>query len=417
MVEAKNDPFKEVLDRLEVANRYLNLHPAIYGRLRTPRRALIVSVPVRMDDGSVSFFEGYRVHYNTARGPAKGGIRYHPLVNLNEITALAALMTWKCAVVDIPFGGAKGGVACDTTRMTRDEVKRLTRRYTHEIALLIGPESDIPAPDMYTDEQVMAWLMDTYSTMKGYSVPGVVTGKPVCIGGSLGRREATSRGLVTTLLEAIKQLGLPLEGLTVAILGFGKVGAVAARLLYEKGARIIALSDSKGGIYNPKGLNPEEVSRYKAENKTMVGFRPAEDVTVEELICLKTDVLIPAAIEGQINRGNASKVQAKVIVEGANSPTTTEADDILKEKGILLIPDILANAGGVVVSYFEWVQDIQRYFWKEDEIHRRMEEIMTRAFGEVMAISLDKCVDMRTAAIILGVRRVAEACKVRGLYP
>ncbi|MBI5286014.1 MAG: Glu/Leu/Phe/Val dehydrogenase [Deltaproteobacteria bacterium] len=417
MVETRNDPFQEVLSRLEIVNRYLNLHPAIYGRLRTPRRSLIVSVPVRMDDGSVSFFEGYRVHYNTARGPAKGGIRYYPKVNLNEVTALAALMTWKCALVDIPFGGAKGGVACDTTRMSRDEIKRLTRRYTHEIALFIGPESDIPAPDMYTDEQVMAWIMDTYSTMKGYSVPGVVTGKPVCIGGSLGRREATSRGLVTVLLEAVKHLGLNLEGLPVAIFGFGKVGAVAARLLYEKGARIVALSDSKGGIYNPNGLDPNAVSRYKAENKTLVGFSPAEDITIEELIGLKTEVLIPAAIEGQINKTNAHKVQARIIVEGANAPTTPEADDVLKEKGVFLLPDILANAGGVVVSYFEWVQDLQRYFWKEEEINKRLEEIMTKAFKQVLAISQDKGVDMRTAAMILGVKRVAEACEVRGLYP
>ena len=412
-----NNSFQEVLDRLEDVNKYLTLPPPIYNRLRCPRRSLIVSLPVRMDNGEVKYFEGYRVHYNTARGPAKGGIRYHPNVNLNEIITLAALMTWKCAIVDLPFGGAKGGIACDTTKMSRDEIKGLTRRYTHEIFMLIGPESDILAPDMYTDEQVMAWIMDTYSTIKGYSVPGVVTGKPVCIGGSLGRKTATSQGLVTVLLEAIKHIGLSQKELTVSIIGFGNVGAAAADILSEKGLKIVGLADSKAAIYNPKGLDIKAVKRHKAEKKSLAGFKDAEQVSIDELIGLKCDVLIPAAVEGQINVKNANTVKARIIAEGANDPTTREADKILNDKGVLILPDILANAGGVVVSYFEWVQDIQRYFWHEDEIQKRLEGIMTKAFKHVLTISQDRKTDMRTAAMILGVGRVAEASAVRGLYP
>ena len=412
-----NNSFQEVLDRLENVNKHLNLPPAIYNRLRCPRRSLIVSLPVRMDNGEVRYFEGYRVHYNTARGPAKGGIRYHPNITLNEIITLAALMTWKCAVVDVPFGGAKGGVACDTTKMSRDEIKKLTRRYTYEIAMLIGPESDIPAPDMYTNEQVMAWIMDTYSTIKGYSVPGVVTGKPVCIGGSLGRKTATSQGLVTVLLETVKHLGLPQTGLAISIIGFGNVGATAADILYEKGMRIVGLADSKAAIYNPKGLDIKAVKKHKSDKKSLAGFKDAEEVSVDELVGLRCDVLIPAALEGQINSKNANNVKAKIIAEGANDPTTREADTILNEKGVFILPDILANAGGVVVSYFEWVQDIQRFFWQEDEIQKKLDGIMIKAFKHVLAISQDKKVDMRTASMILGVGRVAEASAVRGLYP
>ncbi|HBR17209.1 MAG: glutamate dehydrogenase [Deltaproteobacteria bacterium RIFCSPLOWO2_12_FULL_43_16] len=414
---ANNNSFQEVLDRLEDVNKYLKLPPAIYNRLRCPRRSLIVTLPVRMDNGEVKYFEGYRVHYNTARGPAKGGIRYHPNVTLNEIITLAALMTWKCAVVDLPFGGAKGGVACDTTKMSRDELKRMTRRYTHEIAMLIGPESDIPAPDMYTDEQVMAWIMDTYSMIKGYSVPGVVTGKPVCIGGSLGRKTATSQGLVTVLLEGIKHLGLSQKELTVSIIGFGNVGAAAADILSEKGMKIVGLADSKAAIYNSKGIDIKAVKKHKAEKKSLSNFRDTEQVSIDELVGLKCDILIPAAVEGQINSKNANNVKARIIAEGANDPTTREADKILNDKGVLVLPDILANAGGVVVSYFEWVQDIQRYFWHEDEIQKRLEGIMTKAFKHVLTIAQDKKVDMRIAAMILGVGRVAEASAVRGLYP
>lgn len=412
-----NNSFQGILDRLEDVNKHLNLAPAIYNRLRCPRRSLIVSLPVRMDNGEVSYFEGYRVHYNTARGPAKGGIRYHPDLTLNETITLAALMTWKCAVVDVPFGGAKGGVACDTTKMSRDEIKKLTRRYTYEIAMLIGPESDIPAPDMYTNEQVMAWIMDTYSTIKGYSVPGVVTGKPVCIGGSLGRKTATSQGLVTVLLEAVKHLGLPQTGLSISIIGFGNVGIGAADILHAKGMRIVALADSKAAIYNPKGLDINAVKKHKSDKKYLAGFKGADEISVDELIGSKCDVLIPAALEGQINSKNANNVKARIIAEGANDPTTREADAILNDKGVLILPDILANAGGVVVSYFEWVQDIQRFFWQEDEIQKKLEGIMIKAFKHVLAISQDKKVDMRTAAMILGVGRVAEASAIRGLYP
>lgn len=417
MTEKQSDSYKEVLDRLEAVNKLLNLPDAIYNRLRVPKRSIIVSVPVMMDDGTVKFFEGYRVQHNTARGPAKGGIRYHPNVTLNEITALAALMTWKCALVDIPFGGAKGGIACDTTKMSRDEIKRMTRRYTHELLQFIGPEQDIPAPDMYTDEKVMAWIMDTYSMSKGYSVPGVVTGKPICIGGSLGRRDATSKGLVAVLLEAVKDMKLSVEGLKIAVIGFGNVGATAARLLHEKGAKVIAVSDSKGAICNPKGLDITDVLKFKAQNKTLIGYKPAENITLEELIAIDCDVLIPAAVEGQINSKNAKNINAKIIAEGANAPTTPDADKILNDKGIIILPDILANAGGVVVSYFEWVQDLQRFFWKENEVYTKLEEIMTNGYKQVSVLSIDKKVDMRTSALMLGVKRVAEAVSARGLYP
>jgi glutamate dehydrogenase (NAD(P)+) len=413
----ENGFFQEVLKNLEKANRHLNLPAAIYERLRTPRRSLIVSVPVQMDNGTMSFFTGYRVQYDFARGPAKGGIRYHPKVNLDEITALAALMTWKCGVVDLPFGGAKGGVACDPTVLSRNEIERLTRRYTYEIGIIIGPESDIPAPDVYTDEQVMAWMMDTYSMMKGHSVPGVVTGKPVSIGGSQGRTKATSLGLVTTVMEALAHLSMSVKGLTVSVLGFGKVGFHAARILSEAGARIIGVADSKGAIYNPQGLDIDKVAKHKKEMDTVQGYSEAENLTVDELITIESDLLIPAALEGQIHAGNAGRIKTKIIAEGANNPLTIEANDIITEKGIFIIPDILANAGGVVVSYFEWVQDLQRFFWDEPEIDARLNTIMRKAFREVLTISVEKKIDMRTAAMVVGVRRVAEAVSVRGLYP
>lgn len=409
--------FGEVLFTLEQANKHLNLAPAVYERLRVPRRSLIVSVPVQMDDGTVKFYNGYRVQYDFARGPAKGGIRYHPKVNLDEVTALAALMTWKCAVVDIPFGGAKGGVDCDPTVMSRDEIKRLTRRYTYEIGLLIGPESDIPAPDVYTDEQVMAWMMDTYSMMKGYAVPGVVTGKPVCIGGSLGRNKATSAGLVTTVLEALKHLNLKLEGLTATVLGFGKVGFHAAKILSDLGAKVIGVADSKGAIYNPQGLDIDAVSRHKSEAGALRGFKDAEGLSIDELLSIDCDCLIPAALEGQINMKNVHRINTRILAEGANNPVTNEADAVLKDNGVFVIPGILANAGGVVVSYFEWVQDLQRFFWTEKEINERLDTIMVKAFNEVVTIAKDKKTDMRTAAMVLGVKRVAEAVSIRGLYP
>lgn len=409
--------FKEVATTIEGANRYLELPKSVIDRLTTPRRSLIVSVPVKMDDGRTEFFKGYRVQYDFARGPSKGGIRYHPRVNLDEITALAALMTLKCAVVDIPFGGAKGGVECDPTTMSRDEIERLTRRYAYEIAIIIGPETDIPAPDVYTDEQTMAWVMDTYSMMKGYPVPGVVTGKPVSLGGSLGRTKATSTGLVTTVIETLKHLNIPLEGLTVSILGFGKVGYHAARILHSMGARVIGLADSKGAIYNPQGLDIDAVFAHKNATGALSGFREAEGLSVNELLTIECDCLIPAALEGQINAGNVNGIKTRIMAEGANNPTTLEADRVLKEKGVFILPGVLANAGGVVVSYFEWVQDLQRFFWNESEIDSRLQSIMEKAFKEVLDISLEKKVDMRTAATVLGIKRVAEAVMIRGLYP
>lgn len=414
---AEKSVFDEVLMALEKANRHLNLPKSIYERLRTPKRSLIVSVPVEMDDGSIANYTGYRVQYDFARGPAKGGVRYHPRVNLDEITALAALMTWKCALVDIPFGGAKGGVACDPTGLSKRELERLTRRYTYEISLLIGPESDIPAPDVYTDEQVMAWMMDTYSMVKGYSVPGVVTGKPVSLGGSLGRSKATSSGLVTTVLEALNHLGMEAEGLTATVLGFGKVGLNAAAILEEAGARIIGVADSKGAVYNPQGLDVKGLVRHKRNTDTVQGFKGSEDLTIDELISIETDLLVPAALEGQINASNAHLVKARVLAEGANSPLTAEADELLGSKGVFIIPDILANAGGVVVSYFEWVQGLQRFFWNEAEVESRLSTVMKKAFHEVLSLSRDKGLDMRTAAMALGVKRVADAVRIRGLYP
>jgi glutamate dehydrogenase (NAD(P)+) len=409
--------FQDVLLSLEKANVHLKLPPAIYERLRTPRRSLTVSCPIQMDDGSVRFFTGYRVQYDFARGPAKGGVRYHPAVNMDEITALAALMTWKCAVVDIPFGGAKGGVACDPTKMSRSEKQRLTRRYTYEIGVIIGPESDIPAPDVYTDEQTMAWMMDTYSMMKGYSVPSIVTGKPVCIGGSLGRTRATSEGLVITTVEALKHLGLALPDLRVTILGFGKVGYHAAKILYDMGARVIGLADSKGAIYNAKGLDVDAATDHKKKSGELNGFKDSESMTIDELLAIESDVLVPAALEGQINRNNVNGIKTRIIAEGANNPVTNEADEVLKDKGVFMLPGVLANAGGVVVSYFEWVQDLQRYFWNETEINDRLRTIMSRSFKEVLAIATEKKIDMRTAAMVLGVKRVSEAVMVRGLYP
>ncbi len=409
--------FNEVLYTLEQASRHLKLPVAVYERLRRPRRSLIVSLPVAMDDSTVRYFTGYRVQYDFARGPAKGGIRYHPNVNLDEVTALAALMTWKCAVVDIPFGGAKGGVDCDTTVMSRNEIERLTRRYTYEISILIGPESDIPAPDMYTDEQVMAWMMDTYSMMKGYAVPGVVTGKPVCIGGSLGRNKATSAGLVTTVMEALKYLGIAPKGLSVTVLGFGKVGYHAAKILFDMGVKVIGVADSKGALYNPQGLDINAVFGHKTRHGALRGYNGAQELSTDELISIESDVLIPAAFEGQIHRDNVGSIKTKILAEGANNPVTNEADLVLREKGVFVIPGILANAGGVVVSYFEWVQDLQRFFWTEKEISDRLDSIMVRAFKEVLTVSKDRAIDMRTAAMVVAIKRVAEAVMVRGLYP
>jgi glutamate dehydrogenase (NAD(P)+) len=402
------------LDR--VASR-LGLDNGLHERLRYPRRALVVSIPTRMDDGRTEVFIGYRVHHNTALGPTKGGLRYHPDVNLGEVSALAMLMSWKCAIMGLPYGGAKGGVRCDPSRMSRGELEHMTRRYTAEIMLLIGPDLDIPAPDLGTDEQVMAWMMDTYSMTQGKTVPGVVTGKPLLVGGSVGRREATGRGIVYVLYQAARRLGLELRDRRVVVQGFGNVGSVAARLLWREGCLVVGVSDVRGGIYNASGLDLRQLETHVAEAGTVTGFPGADAVTNAELLELPCDVLIPAAIGSQIHQGNAERLRATVIAEGANGPTTPEADVILRDRGVTVIPDILANAGGVVVSYFEWVQGLQYYFWRESEITSRLQEIMTRAFNRVWSIASKEGTDLRTAALVEGVRRVADAFKLRGLYP
>jgi glutamate dehydrogenase (NAD(P)+) len=395
----------------------LGLDDDIHQRLRLPRRALVVSIPVLMDTGKTEVFRGYRVHHSTVLGPTKGGIRYAPDVDLGEVSALAMLMSWKCALMGLPYGGAKGGVRCTPRAMSLREKEGLTRRYTAEIILLIGPDLDIPAPDLGTDEQTMAWMMDTYSMTQGKSVPGVVTGKPLIVGGSAGRREATGRGIVYAIYQAARHLGYEIRGRKVVVQGFGNVGAVAARLLWREGCVIVAVSDIKGGIYNAAGIDIRQLETHIAETGSVVDFPGTERVTNDELLALPCDILVPAAVGGQIHRGNADKIKATLIAEGANGPTTPEADVILRDRGVTVIPDILANAGGVVVSYFEWVQGLQYYFWRESEITARLQEIMTRAFNRVWALGTKEGTDLRTAALMEGVKRVAEGYKVRGLYP
>ena len=370
-----------------------------------------------MDDGSVRVFTGYRVHHNTALGPSKGGIRYHPAVTLDEVRALAMWMTWKCAVAGLPYGGAKGGVVCNPKEMSEKELENLTRRYATEISILMHPEGDIPAPDVNTNPQIMAWIMDTYSMHRGFTTPAVVTGKPLEVGGSKGRVEATGRGVMVTTLEALRVLDIPVEGARVVVQGYGNVGAVAAYLLQDAGARIVAVSDSRGGIYNPKGLDARDVLRHKRETGSVVEYPDAEFVSNEELLELPCDVLIPAALENQITRANADRVQARIVAEGANGPTTPEADDILAERGVFVIPDILCNAGGVIVSYFEWVQDLQHFFWSEEEINQRLSKLMRENFRAVLAVSRERDVTMRTAAYIRAIDRVARAIAIRGIYP
>lgn len=413
----KTNPWQHALQQLDEIAERIELESWIHKKLRHPKRELIVSIPVRMDDGSVEVFTGYRVQHNITLGPAKGGIRYHPDVTLDEMRALAMWMTWKCAVVGFPYGGAKGGVACEPTKLSPQELERLTRRYTSEILGMIGPEKDIPAPDINTNSQVMAWIMDTYSVDRGYSVPGVVTGKPVVLGGSLGRERATGRGVFFTLLNTLKHLDQSIEEKKVVIQGFGKVGSVVAKLLHREGAKIIAISEVDGGIYNPKGLDPEKMQAHKREAGSVVGFKDAEFITNEELFQLECDILIPAATEEQITEENAPQIKASIIVEAANGPTSPLADKILKSRKILVVPDILANAGGVTVSYFEWVQGMQGYFWSEREVNLKLRDIMTRAFHRVLEVSLREKVNMRTAALMVAVRRVAEATRLRGLYP
>ena len=405
------------LAQLDEAAAFMSLDPNLHEVFRTPKRILTVSVPVMMDDDRIEVFTGFRVHHSIARGPAKGGIRYHPDVSEEEVKALAMWMTWKCAVVGIPYGGAKGGVRLDPKRLSDGELERLTRRYASEILPFIGPERDIPAPDVNTDERIMAWIMDTYSVNQGYSVPGVVTGKPASVGGSLGRSGATSRGVVTVTMAALRQLGLPEEGLNVAIQGFGKVGGFAAQLFHDAGFNVVGIADYKGGVYNQRGLNPTALLRYKSEADTIAGYPGADAITNEELLELDVDILVPAAIEDQITEVNADRIKATLVVEGANGPTTPEADHILTQRGVTVVPDILANAGGVTVSYFEWVQDIQAYFWSEDEVNARMRDIMERSYEEVRTLSEEKGVRLRLAALALGIGRVAEAHRVRGLFP
>jgi glutamate dehydrogenase (NAD(P)+) len=401
-----------------IASKYLNLDPGSLEKLKFTKRELTVHFPVKMDDGNIRIFTGYRVQHNVSRGPAKGGIRYHPDVDLDDVRALSMWMTWKSAVVNIPFGGAKGGVQCNPKEMSLREIENMTRRFTWEISLLLGPEQDIPAPDVYTNPQVMAWIMDTFSILKGYSVPGVVTGKPIELGGSLGRFEATGRGVVITSLEALKFLKIPIEGAKVVVQGCGNVGGIAAMHFDRLGAKVIAISDSQKGLYNENGLDVKRALDYKAKYKCFVcETKDEREITNQELLELKCDVLVPAAIENQIIEKNASRIKAKIIAEGANGPTTPEADNILNEKGVFIVPDILANAGGVTVSYFEWVQNLQELIWSEEEVLDRLTRIMQRSFKEVLEISLSKKIPMRTAALVLGIGRVAEATRLRGIYP
>jgi glutamate dehydrogenase (NAD(P)+) len=412
-----SESYRTALQQLDAVAKRLALDPGIHERLRYPRRALVVSVPTLMDDGHMEVFLGYRVHHCTVLGPTKGGIRYHPGVSLPEVSALAMLMSWKCALMQLPYGGAKGGVACVPGRMSPRELERMTRRYTAEVMLLIGPDLDIPAPDMGTDEQTMAWILDTYAMTQGRTVPGVVTGKPILVGGSAGRRDATGRGLVYVLSQAVREVGLELRGARVAIQGFGNVGSVTARLLWREGATVIGVSDAGGGVFNPKGLDIKALASHAAQAGTVAGFADADPLSSTELLEVPCDVLVPAALGGQLTERNAERVHARIIVEGANGPTTPEADSIFTDRGILVIPDILANAGGVIVSYFEWVQGLQYHFWRESEINSRLQEIMTRAFNQVNATAKRERVDLRTAALMVGIGRVAEAFRLRGLYP
>ncbi len=400
----------------EVVGR-LGLEPQIHQHLRHPRRSLIVSVPIRTDADELAVYTGYRVQHSMTLGPSKGGIRYHPDVDLDEVTALSMLMTWKCALMGLPYGGAKGGVRCDPLKLSPRELERLTRRYASEIHLCIGPDRDIPAPDMGTNEQVMAWIMDTYSMQRGTTVPGVVTSKPVLLGGSLGRVEGTGRGVTYVTAEATAHLGLPLSGARVVIQGFGNVGSVAARLLSEAGCRVVAVSDVQGGITNPGGLDVPALQAAVRAGQWVRQYPHGDPITNEELLQLPCEILIPAALGGVLTAKNAGAVQARLIVEGANGPATAEADRILRDRGVFIIPDVLANAGGVIVSYFEWVQDLQFFFWKEDEVNSRLRDILTHAFQRTLRLAQQEGVDLRTAALMEAVTRVARATKLRGIYP
>jgi len=404
------------MSRFDRAAELLDLEPGLYKVLRNPEKQVTVSIPVMMDNGEVEVFTGHRVLYNTSRGPAKGGIRFDMNVSLEEVKALAAWMTWKCAVVNLPFGGAKGGVVCDPLKMSVGELERLTRRYTAGIIATLGPDSDVPAPDVNTNERVMAWVMDTYSMRMGHTVTAVVTGKPIEMGGSLGRREATGRGCMIVTKEALKHLGMPIQGTTVAVQGFGNVGSVAADLLVKEGCKVIAISDRTGGYYNKNGIDIPGAINHVKQHRSLEGFTGGEAITNEELLVLEVDVLVPAALENVITSKNAGKIRAKIICEGANGPTTAGADSILDEKGVFVIPDILANAGGVTVSYFEWVQDRGGYFWTEEVVNERLTSIMCNSFADVLKLSMQHKVNMRTAAYMLSISRVATVHRLRGIY-
>lgn len=411
-----DNPFEDMMARFDHAAELVSLDPGIYKVLRQPEKQIIVSIPIQLDTGDVEVFTGYRVIHNTSRGPGKGGIRFDPNVTIDEVKALAAWMTWKCAVVNIPFGGAKGGVVCDPTKLSDAELERVTRRYTAALINVLGPESDIPAPDVNTNERVMAWIMDTYAMHKQSASHGVVTGKPIEIGGSLGRREATGRGCMIVTKEALKHLGLPVRGSRVAVQGFGNVGSVAAKLLAQEGLTVVAVSDASTGVYNENGIYIDEALQWVRENRYLDGYPGGDAISNEELLSLELDVLVPAAVENVITRRNAAGINTKVICEGANGPTTAAADRILEDKGVFVIPDILANAGGVTVSYFEWVQNRSGYFWDEKTVVDRLEAITVRSFADVLEVSKRHSVDMRTAAYMLSVERVAAVHRIRGMY-
>ncbi|MDQ3866382.1 MAG: Glu/Leu/Phe/Val dehydrogenase [Actinomycetota bacterium] len=414
---AEGSPWEMAREQLRRVAALNDMSENMLNILLECKKAVEVSVPVRMDDGSIAVFEGYRVTHNVARGPSKGGIRYHPGVTLEETKALAMWMTWKCALMGLPFGGAKGGVVCDPKTLSIRELEGLTRRYTTEIINQIGPEVDIPAPDVGTSPQVMAWIFDTYSMNKGYSVLGVVTGKPLHVGGSVGREEATGRGAADCIREALSRLGRSVEGTRVAVQGFGNVGYNLAEILQGRGATIVAVSDSGGGVYRPAGIDVRAAGAHKRDNGTLAGLPGADEVTNEELLVLDCDVLAPCALEQVITAENADDVKARIVCEGANGPTTLQADEILVDRGVIVLPDVVANAGGVVVSYFEWVQGLQEYFWKEDEVNERLNDIITRAFGETWELHESRSISLREAAYAIGVGRVAEATVTRGLYP
>ncbi|MFO7151777.1 MAG: Glu/Leu/Phe/Val dehydrogenase [Bacillota bacterium] len=413
MAETLN-PFEIVQKQIKTACDKLGLEESVYEILKEPERVMEVSIPVRMDNGSIKTFIGYRSQHSTALGPAKGGVRFHPDVTMDEVKALSAWMTFKCAVVGIPYGGGKGGVRCNPKELSQSELERLSRGYFRAISPIIGPEKDIPAPDVYTNAQVMAWFMDEFSQLKGYYTPGVVTGKPIVLGGSLGRNEATARGVTINIREAAKKIGLDLKKATVAIQGFGNAGSVAARLLHELGCKIVAVNDSQGAAYNPDGLDPIAVKEYKKKNKTVKGFPGSKDISGAELLELDVDILVPAALENVITSSNAANIKAKIVGEAANGPTTPEADEILYKKGVLVIPDILCNSGGVTVSYFEWVQNLMNFYWTEEEVNSRLEQIMVKAFNEVFDLHKEYKVNMREAAYMLAIKRIAEALKLRG---